>query len=295
MSLVVLAPGIQTLVQDLGRPGRCDIGVTPSGAFDRGALAAANRLVGNPPDAAGLEVLGGGLRLRAEQRVIVAVTGASGPLTRAGQPAEPHRSVVLDAGDELHLGTFTAGVRGYVAVAGGIALAPVLGSQSRDTLAQLGPEPIAAGDRLPLGPATAEAASTEAADADLGPEVTVAAIAGPRDDWFTAEALETLFSAAWQVSTHSSRIGIRLTGPELARAIADELESEPVVRGSIQVTHDGQPVILGPDHPVTGGYPVIAVVADADMDRLAQVRPGNRVRFARKSAHRGAPTGKIAP
>lgn len=295
MSLVVLAPGLQTLVQDRGRPGRSDIGVGPSGAFDRGALAAANRVVGNPPDAAGLEVLAGGLRLRAEQRVVVAVTGASGPLSCAGRPATANRAVVVDAGDELHLGSFTAGIRGYVAVAGGISLAPVLGSRSRDTLAQLGPEPITVGDRLPLGAAATEATSEEPAAPEVGTELRVTAIAGPRDDWFTAAALDTLFSAPWQVSPQSSRIGIRLTGPDLERAIVDELESEPVVRGSIQVTHEGQPVILGPDHPVTGGYPVIAVVADADTDRLAQVRPGNCVRFTRKTPRADVRTGKIAP
>lgn len=281
MSLRVLETGPLALMQDLGRPGLADLGVGPSGAFDRRALREANALVGNPTDSTVVEALGGGLALVATAPHVVAVTGAAGPLSVDGRPAESGRAISLSRGEVLRLGAPTVGLRWTVSVAGGFGGAVTLGSRSFDTLASLGPAPLAAGDELasgrPLGPILRDTFPAYLPSAEL----TVRVVLGPRDDWFTSEAIALLMSAPWGIDPVSDRIGIRLDGPALDRARSGELSSEPVVRGSIQVTTSGRPVILGPDHPVTGGYPVIAVVIDADTDLLAQALPGDSLRFRR--------------
>ena len=288
--LAVVAPGALATVQDLGRPGRSDLGVGVSGAADRRALVLANRLVGNRPDAAGVEVTAGGLVLRAEGRALVAVTGATGPLTvRAGsgrrRPAGLGRAEVLAAGEELHLAPPDRGLRSYVAVRGGVDVPAVLGSRSTDLLAGLGPPPLRAGDVLAVG--TVAAGPVPASDGvpvsapDPG-EVTLHAVPGPRADWFADEALRALFGRPWEVTSDSNRVGMRLRGPVLARAVArarDELPSEGVARGAIQVPSSGQPLVFLADHPVTGGYPVVAVLRDRDVDVAAQLRPGQHLRL----------------
>ena len=276
--LEVLATGPLTLVQDLGRTGWAALGVGVAGAFDRGALRLANRLVGNREGAAALETVGAGLALRATSSCEVAVTGADGSLAveRDGRSiAVGRRSPLrLVAGDVLRVGPPTTGVRSYLAVRGGLTVPVTLGSGSRDTLSGLGPAPLAVGDVVAIGrgavalPHVDQAAVRPAS----GP---LRIVLGPRDDWFTADAVRTLLSTPWTVTSAADRVGIRLDGPPLTRRdAARELPSEPVVTGSLQVPPDGRPVLLGPDHPTTGGYPVIAVLVDADLDRLAQVVPG---------------------
>lgn len=287
----VLAPGPLTLVQDLGRPGLASLGVSAAGAFDRGAHRLANRLVGNDEDAATLEHLLGGLRLAVPAGSWVAVTGAWGTIglvsgdDASPRAVEPHTATYVDSAAELRLSPLPRGLRATVAVRGGIAMPTVLGSRSRDTLAALGPAPLAAGDVLPLGPSPA----TPVPPADLVPVdpptvdiVELEVRPGPRHDWFDAEVWHQLVSATWTASARSDRTGVRLEGPVLARTPESkdsELPSEGMLRGSIQVSPDGAPTILGPDHPVTGGYPVIAVVTDATLDLLAQLRPGQPVRM----------------
>ena len=281
MSLTVLDPGPLTLVQDAGRPGLGAQGVGRSGAFDRAAMRQVHNLLGDPAEAAVLEVLAGGLRLRAEQDHRLAVTGGIGPVQVDGERVEHGRAFVAHAGQEIDVGAVQLGLRAYVGVAGGIDVEPVLGSRSADTMSGLGPPRLAAGDVLAVGPPT-HAAEIEDVPALLTSGATmVQALPGPRDTWFTDDAVRAFFSSAWTVSPRSDRIGVRLEGPGLERRITDELPSEPCVRGSVQVVSAGLPVVLGPDHPVTGGYPVIAVVSDHDVDRLAQVRPGEVVRFTR--------------
>ncbi|MTB88058.1 biotin-dependent carboxyltransferase family protein [Aeromicrobium senzhongii] len=280
MSLRVLEPGPLTLVQDQGRPGLADLGVGPSGAFDQRALRAANRLVGNPEGHAVLEAVGGGLAVVATASHVVAVTGAVGPVSVDGRPVASGRVLSLRRGDVLRLGAPTVGMRWTLGVGGGFVPEPVLGSRSFDTMAALGPAPLSPGDELIVGPPHG-AVSLETVPAYLAAgDVGVGVVLGPRDDWFTPAAITTLLSCPWRVDPVSDRIGVRLEGPPLERARPGELESEPVVRGSIQVTSSGRPVVLGPDHPVTGGYPVIGVVVDTDA--LAQVRPGDLVRFHRR-------------
>ncbi|MGY1734477.1 5-oxoprolinase subunit C family protein [Geodermatophilus sp. SYSU D00684] len=274
--LTVLSPGPLTTVQDRGRPGLGGIGVGRSGAADRAAAALANRLVGNGPAAAVLEVTLGGLAVRAEGDLLVVTTGARCP----GSPVHAAPGL-LRAGATLALGTPAAGLRTYLAVRGGIAVPPVLGSRSTDVLSGLGPAPLRAGDVLPVGDAAGPPPGVDVAPVADPPagEVTVRLLPGPRADWLSSPARDALGSAAWTVTADSNRVGLRLAGPRLDRAVEGELASEGLVRGAVQVPPSGQPVLFLADAPVTGGYPVAGYVADDDVDRCAQLRPGQVLRL----------------
>ncbi|MEV0294240.1 biotin-dependent carboxyltransferase family protein [Nocardia sp. NPDC050710] len=281
---MILVEGIGPLatIQDLGRPGWFDSGVGVAGAADCGSLRLANRLVGNPEGAAAIEVLLGGLVLRALRHHTMAVTGAPAPATVDGMPVGAASLLELEAGQTLRLGLAETGLRSYVAVRGGIDVAPVLGSRSRDTMSGIGPEPLRPGDRLPIGPVPPAIPIVDVAPVATSTDeiLTVRALLGPRDDWFTDAT--ALFDGEWAVSTDIDRIGARLdrrSGPPLERRIRDELRTEGMALGSIQVPPSGQPVVFLADHPITGGYPVIGVVVDADVDAVAQARPGRIVRF----------------
>ncbi|MGV9633100.1 5-oxoprolinase subunit C family protein [Nocardia rhamnosiphila] len=282
--LAIHACGPQTLIQDLGRAGVRNSGVGASGAADRACFALANRMVGNRPGAAAIECLLGGLTATTDTTVAIAVTGANAPLT-IDDLAHPHACTVwLHPGQTLRLGVPTRGLRTYFAVRGGIAVDPVLGSRSTDTLSGIGPAPLTTGDQLPIGHDKQAFPSVDLAPWPPIPagEVVLEALLGPRDEWFTDPG--ALTSGTWQVSTNSNRIGVRLDRsdprlPALQRSRAGELSTEAVAPGSIQIPPSGQPVIFLADHPVTGGYPVIGVLADTDIDRAAQIRPGQHVRF----------------
>ena len=280
-SLRIDRPGVRTLVQDLGRPGHARLGVTASGAWDRAALTLGNRLLGNAEGAAGLEVLLGGLSLTALQPIMVALTGAEAPLLVDGRPAAQYAPVALPQGSRLDLGTPTRGLRCYLAVRGGLDGRRVFGSLSSDPTTGLGPAPLASGDELVVGSDVAgPLGDTDLASGRRGLDELVLRVAlGPRDDWFTPEAIDVLDTATWEVSQTSDRVGTRLSGPTLTRVRHDELPSEGLIRGAVQVPADGQPLVFGPDHPTTGGYPVIACVIGTDADALAQAAPGTIVRF----------------
>jgi len=268
----VLTPGLLTTVQDAGRPGFAALGVPRSGAFDRAALRLANRLVGNAPGAPALETTFGGLELLVHDAATVALTGAACAGLDHAAP------VTLPAGSRVRLGIPAHGVRSYLAVRGGVRAERVLGSASTDTLSGLGPAVLRSGDLLPIGAEpSSEVSSAPGGFATFHGVLQV--VAGPRTDWFGDGALDVLASAAWSVRADSNRIGIRLDGPRLARTRPTELASEPTLPGALQVPPDGRPIVLGPDAPVTGGYPVIAVVRDADLDPAGQLRPGETVRF----------------
>ncbi|VVJ15250.1 Allophanate hydrolase 2 subunit 2 (EC [Amycolatopsis camponoti] len=273
MKLEVVRPGFTTTVQDLGRPGHAALGVGRSGAADRASFRLANRLVGNPADAAALEVTLGGLVLRASAVTTVAVTGALCPVSPGGMNAP----MTLWPGDELVLGTASHGLRCYVAVRGGIDVTPVLGSRSTDTLGKLGPPPLAAGMLLPVGTPGAFPVADLAPRAALPAAPVLRVTPGPRRDWFTSP--DDLLSTVYTVSPDSDRVGIRLTGPPLSRAREGELPSEACVPGSVQVPPSGRPILFHADSPTTGGYPVIAVVEEDDLDVAAQLRLGQTVSF----------------
>ncbi|MEV6770857.1 biotin-dependent carboxyltransferase family protein [Nocardia sp. NPDC051030] len=269
-------------IQDLGRPGWFDSGVGIAGAADRSSLRLANRLVGNPEGAAGIEALLGGLELLAQRHLTVAVTGAPAPASVDGRPVGAASVLEIEEGQRLRLGLATTGLRSYVAVRGGIDVAPVLGSRSRDTLSGIGPEPLRAGDVLPVGPPPRTHPIVDVAPvaAPAGDLLTVRVVPGPRADWFADAG--ALYRGEWTVSSDTDRIGARLdrrSGPTLDRRGAGELPTEGMALGSIQVPPSGQPVVFLADHPITGGYPVVAVVVDADVDLVAQARPGQPMRF----------------
>jgi biotin-dependent carboxylase-like uncharacterized protein len=290
--LEVLEPGPLCLVQDLGRRGHLSLGVPTSGALDRRAMVRANHLVGNDRDRAVLEVMLGGLVLRALDDVVVAVTGAPVPVRvdvdgRRRRPPSG-RPFLVPGGAELALGSPAQGLRTYVAVRGGLGGPTVLGSRASDVLSGLGPPPVRAGDLLRVLPAPGTAVAGAPDDAahavPAGSEHTVRVLPGPRADWLTPSGLTLLATQRWEVTPRSNRVGLRLDGPELERAVTRELPSEGTVPGAVQVPPDGRPVIFLADHPVTGGYPVVAVVRDADLDRLGQLRPGDRLRLTPPAA-----------
>ena len=289
-ALEVVATGLQALFQDLGRHGQAGQGVSASGAMDQGALRAANRLVGNPADAACLELVYGGFQFVCRGEAVVAFTGADAPVRLVNAAGtvltlRRHEAVALADGDTVTLGEPVAGIRTYLAARGGFIVAPVLHSCSTDTLARIGPPPIQAGDRLGLRPVECGAVVglPEPAPGDLptaGNVVVLDVVMGPRTDWFTPEAIALLASQSWSVTPQSNRVGLRLAGEApLARARAGEPPSEGTALGAIQVPPSGQPVLFLADHPLTGGYPVIGTVAPHHRDRAGQIPIGAIVRF----------------
>ncbi|MFF0429815.1 biotin-dependent carboxyltransferase family protein [Streptomyces sp. NPDC004520] len=279
-AVAVVRAGALTTVQDLGRTGYAHLGVPRSGALDPAAGRLVNRLVGNAEDAAVLETTVNGCALRPRCAVTVAVGGAPCPVRVDGRPAAWGTTVRVGAGSVLEVGAAVRGLRSYVAFGGGIAVAPVLGSRSTDLLSGLGPAPLAEGAVLPLGAATTVRGSVDAPPWPGPPDELVLRVRpGPRDDWFTGAALRAFTTRAYRVSPASNRIGLRLEGPALERAVPGELASEGMVLGAVQVPPDGRPVVFLADHPTTGGYPVVAVVREADLGAAAQAVPGTPVRF----------------
>ncbi|WP_282689976.1 MULTISPECIES: biotin-dependent carboxyltransferase family protein [unclassified Streptomyces] len=282
--LHVVRPGALTTVQDAGRPGHAHLGVGRAGALDAPAARLANRLVGNPPDAAVLETTLTGCAVRPDRPAVAVVGGAGCRVTVDGRPVAWGAPVRVPAGAVLDAGPAGTGLRSYLAFAGGLVPDPVLGSRSADLLSGLGPAPLSEGDELPLGepapggpPPSAGPVPWPGAPAEL----VLPVHPGPRDDWFTEAALRTLLTAAYRVSPHSNRIGLRTEGPPLERSRTEELPSEGMVLGAIQVPPDGRPVVFLHDHPTTGGYPVVGVVPERALAAAAQAVPGTRLRFVR--------------
>ncbi|GAA5130463.1 biotin-dependent carboxyltransferase family protein [Alloalcanivorax gelatiniphagus] len=271
----VVDPGPLSTLQDLGRRGWAHLGVPRAGALDRGAAALARRLVGGAPDDAVVETTLGGIVLRPRRAVTVAVTGAACDVRVERRSVGHGTPVTVPAGARLTVGSAATGVRSYVAFAGGVAVEPVLGSRSTDTLAWVGPPRLAAGAVLVLGepgplpqPPPAHVVRPRAAVLRLR--------RGPRADWLDTGGWAALDGSAYAVAPDSDRIGLRLEGPRIGRR-PGELPSEGMVLGAVQLPPSGQPVVFLADHPTTGGYPVVAVVEDDDLDLCAQLRPGERV------------------
>jgi biotin-dependent carboxylase-like uncharacterized protein len=279
MTLRVLETGASVLVQDRGRPGWAHLGVPRAGALDAPSADLANRLVGNHPDAACLEVVLGGLTLQSDKGSWVAVTGAPCRVVVDGAAQAFGAAVRLSPGATLTLGRPETGLRTYLAVAGGVAVDPVLGSRSTDTLGGLGPPPVRAGDRLPVGEPSGPPAPLDTPRTPVPGALRITA--GPRSDRVRGDVVDLLGRSSYTVSRDSDRVGLRLDGPPLDLATNDELPSEGIVVGAVQVPPDRRPVVFLADHPTTGGYPVVAVVEADDLWQCAQLRPGEAVRFRR--------------
>jgi biotin-dependent carboxylase-like uncharacterized protein len=278
--LTVLDPGPLTTVQDLGRRGFAHLGVPRSGALDVAAARYANRLVGNEPEAAVLETTLGGVTLQVSGSTTVAVTGAPAAVAVDGRPRPFAEPLPLRAGETLMVGPAVSGLRSYLAFAGGVDAPPVLGSRSTDTLSGLGPPRLASGTQLLLGEPVGTPHGVDVPVVLRYPDtVRVRLVPGPRHDWFAEDVLERIAAQAYTVSPHSNRVGVRLEGHQLPRQEHAELPSEGLVLGAVQVPASGQPLVFLNDHPTTGGYPVVGVVAPEDLGMCAQLRPGTRLRF----------------
>jgi len=289
MSIRVLRPGLLTTVQDLGRWGKQRYGVVVGGAMDTFALRMANLLVGNEEGAAALEVTLLGPALRFEQEAIVALCGGEFRAT-AGDVALPTwRPVFIERGSVLTCGSATCGCRGYLAIAGGIDVPIVLGSRSTYLHGKFGGHEgraLREGDLLNIAHSTLAGSRTPCAwrVGSVAPAYddhpTIRVILGSEFDWLSSQCQEQLFHAEFVVTTQSDRMGYRLSGPKLQLQSPRELISEAVCPGVIQVPADGQPILLMADCATTGGYPKAACVASVDLPLAAQLRPGDRLRFA---------------
>ncbi len=295
----VVAPGPLSLVQDGGRAGFQNLGVSVSGAADINALNTGNRLVGNDPDAAALEILLGGAEFVFEHTVIFALTGAETGATLDGVPLALNVSYAAHAGAQLVFGMATRGLRAYLAVAGGIDTPPVLGSRSTHVASEIGgidgralvagdalnigepPEAATSGNVFP-GPGTGDPGTDSASQDSSGPPtVNVRVVLGPQDDEFSPEGIEVFLNSMYVVTDQSNRQGLRLDGPEIeSRTGRYDIVSDAVVNGSVQVPGDGKPIILLADRQTTGGYAKVATVASVDLPKLGQAAPGTSITFA---------------
>jgi biotin-dependent carboxylase-like uncharacterized protein len=280
----IVDPGPQTTVQDLGRAGQLRYGIPPSGPMDVRAFVIANRLVGNADGAAGLECTLMGPRFTVEAACAIAVTGAEAPVTINGDRAEPWTTLALSPGDTVRIAAARAGVRIYVAFAGGLDVAPVLGSRAtylRGRLGGLEGRSLKRDDVLPLlaapMPAPRRLAPAELPAFEAEAEVRV--VLGPQADRFTAEGIAAFLGGPYEMLPQSDRMGARLKGPPIAHTRGHDIVSDGIALGSIQVPGDGQPIVLLVDRQSTGGYTKIATVGSFDIGRLGQVKPGQRVRF----------------
>jgi antagonist of KipI len=284
----VLVAGLLTTVQDLGRPGLGALGVPAGGAADAHALRLGNLLLGNDEGAAALEATLVGPELLFEEAALVVLAGAPFGAQLDGAPIAAWETVAIPAGGRLAVGRAFSGARGYVCVRGGLEVPAVLGSRATDVATGFGGlngRPLRAGDRLSLGPARGGARGRRADAAAArwsGPRRRLRVTPGPQEEWFGEDALSAFVSRSFRVSASSSRTGVRLEGEPLA-APARSFVTEGVVAGAIQVPPAGLPIALLVEHPSTGGYPKIGSVISADLSALAQLRPGEEVRFARVS------------
>jgi biotin-dependent carboxylase-like uncharacterized protein len=296
--IVIRKPGVLASVQDLGRHGLRQLGVCPGGALDVLSLTLANRLAGNADGAAGLELTMGGCELQFEADTRIALTGDDFGATLDGTPLWPCWSVPVAAGQTLRLaganapGVKKAGLRSWLAVAGGIDVPQILGSRSTDLKAGFGGHegrPLRKGDRLPTGVSPLDAAQRERrAFGVRGPDwgaheddgaIALRVLPGPEFELFTLAARDLLWGERWRITPQSNRMGSRLAGAELKRKRSGDMLSSGVIPGTIQVPPSGQPIILMGDAQTTGGYPRIGVVIRADLWKLAQAPLNGKLRL----------------
>lgn len=288
----VIKPGMLTTIQDAGRWGLQSRGVSVAGPMDPVAHRLANALVGNRRGAALLEVTLLGPELEFEDERLVAVAGADFELMLDGRPVPSHAPFTVSAGSHLAFGARRLGARAYVAVSGGIAVAPTLGSRSTHlagTMGGLDGRALMAGDRLPLGdpsrPQGMALAPQDAVVALPDRHATLRVLPGPQADYFASDALAVLQSAPYVVALNSDRMGFRLEGPRLTHARGADIISDAAPLGVLQVPASGQPILLMADRQTTGGYPKLATVIAADMTIAGQLAPADTITFAVCTLH----------
>lgn len=278
--LLIRAAGPGVTIQDEGRLGLTRFGVTPAGPMDLGAYLAATRAVGAR---AAIEVSLGGAVFEADEATLpVAIAGGAFDIRLDGRALPPACLLPLAPGSRLSLRAGLSGAWCYVAIGARLGLAPTLGSLAAHTRSGLGPKPLAVGDALALDDLAAAPSEPQALIAPwLAPsEAPIRVLLGPQDDYFSAEAIETFLNARWRLGARSDRMAYRLEGPPIAHRRGHDIVSDGVAMGAIQIPGDGMPLALMADRQPTGGYPKIATVIGADLGRLAQLRPGDALRFA---------------
>lgn len=284
-NIVVHSPGMFTTVQDLGREGFGPLGVSASGAADAIALRLGNRLVGNPESAAGLEMTLVGGTFQFPDGTVLALTGSDFGATLDGVPVALWGSVEVRRGQTLQLAATRSGARCYLCVQGGVAVPPFLGSASTHALSGLGGlegRALRKGDTLPIGEAAGRFRRCEVtrdAIERLSPKKVLRVTDGPQMGWFSEGARSELFSMTYSVAEESNRVGIRLQGPPLARLSGEEMITEGVSVGAVQVPPAGYPILVFVEQQTTGGYPKIANVIAADLHSVGQLRPRDEIRF----------------
>ncbi|KAE8128091.1 MULTISPECIES: 5-oxoprolinase subunit PxpB [Bifidobacterium] len=294
-------PGAFAIFEDDGRIA-ANMGVTASGAADPASLHRSNILAGNPAGTPAIEITGGGARFTAVGEVVVALAGAQAPIAVHGKDGSytgiaRQEAFLLNDGDTVELGVLYDGLRDYLAVQGGFVADEVIGSASGDTMSHIGPAPLCAGDFLACadGPHTVTGHAVDWSRLPVRGSLTeLTVVLGPRDDWFTTQAIDDLIGQSWTVTPRSDRVGLRLSAARpLERVVARELNSEGTVTGAIEVPSNGQPVLFLRDHPVTGGYPVIAVLDPESLALAGQLPTGALVRFRTVYSDAPAETAQV--
>ncbi len=271
----IINPGPLTTIQDGGRHGYMAMGFPVSGAADQAAYRIANLLVGNDPAAAVLEMTMGGITAEFEEHAAIAFTGADMAAAINGTPVPVYTSLEVHPGDRLTMGFATRGCRAYLAFGGGIDAPVVMGSRSVNPKCGIGSK-LAAGDRVAFLPGTPFRARRAAV-----PEYdrVIRVIPGPQADCFTADGMKTFLNSEYEVTPLSDRMGCRFKGEAVSAVGSADIISDGMPLGGIQIASDGQPIIMQADRQTTGGYAKIATVISADLPKVAQLRPGDKVRF----------------
>ena len=298
-NITIEQPGLLTTMQDGGRLGFRRFGIPTAGALDNESLALANALVGNPLQAAALEcrfigptisVAGGPVQVAIVGAEIEANWHHGGEATRIGA----NRSVTLAQGDRLEIGALRQSSTAYLAIAGGIDVPPLMGSQATYVKAAMGGKDgraLQAGDRLAVAEHSGPAVMLPPAEPQDGP---LRLVLGPQADYFTDDAVETLLSADWALSAQADRMGVRLDGPRLTHARGFNIISDGTVAGAIQVPGNGQPIVLLADAQTSGGYPKIGTVISPDLARLGRLAPGDTVTFQTVTAEQAVAITRAA-
>jgi len=299
-ALRILSPGLSTTLQDLGRPGYRHLGVSLSGALDSIALRAANAIVGNPEDTGALEVLYSGPSFVVEaDDAHLAFAGAAAAIeicadaeASRGELIAPMRSVRVRGGQVVRIGSLRHGATLYIAVEGGFAVAPALGSVATDSRGRLGgwhARALVAGDALPLRRAcSSDRGEQQLIGLDLSPASRFRVILGPQSDYFADDEIERFLAAKYVVSAESNRVGMRLHGRALQHRRGFNIVSDAIAPGSIQIPGNGQPIVLLADHQTTGGYPKIATVISADLPAIGRLPIGSEISFEAISVEQAA-------